>query len=278
MVDDPFDFGRIAAANALSDIYAMGARPLFALGLIAFPRALLEGDVLAEIVRGASAMAAEAGIPIVGGHSVDDPEPKYGMCVIGEVHPDRIVRNNTARAGDAIVLTKPIGTGVIATAIKAGAASDAVIDEAVRSMTQLNRAASAAMLTCDVSAATDVTGFGLLGHLRSVVAQSGVSARVRSDAVPLLSGAAELVERGFVPAGTGRNQADGSAVIEFDAAVSDVQRTLLFDAQTSGGLLICVSQDDVGRLIAALHAAGCTAACVIGEITADDAGMIRVTA
>ncbi len=276
MVDDAYDFGRIAAANALSDVYAMGGRPLFALNLVGFPRAMLDTDILPEIIRGAGDIAREAGIPIVGGHSVDDPEPKFGLCVIGEVHPDRIVRNNTARAGDALVLTKPIGTGIIATAIKRGTAAGDVISAAVRSMTMLNRNAAAAMLHADPSAATDVTGFGLIGHLRSMMRQSKVGAVVRASDVPLLPGTIELIEAGCVPGGTERNRADVGDSVTFHDEVANALRTALFDAQTSGGLLMCVRSDRVSDLLAELQAGGCLAAAVIGEVRAGPPGVIEV--
>jgi selenide,water dikinase len=278
MVDSAYDFGRIAAANALSDVYAMGGRPLFAMNLVAFPRNLLDQDILPEILRGASDISRTAGIPMVGGHSVDDPEPKFGMCVIGEVHPDRIVRNSTARAGDVLILTKAIGTGVIATAIKKGAASESVIEAAVTSMTTLNGAASAAMLKVGASAATDVTGFGLLGHLRSLVKQSNVGAFVHATAVPLLPGALELTGQGFVPGGTDRNQADVSDFVDFAVPPSAALRTLLFDAQTSGGLLISVSPDRADALLENLRDAGCENAAIIGGILGDRPGRIEIRA
>jgi selenide,water dikinase len=276
MVDDAYDFGRIAATNALSDVYAMGGRPLFALNLVGFPRNLLGDGILDQIIRGASDVARLAGIPIVGGHSVDDPEPKFGLCVIGEVHPDRIVRNNTARAGDAIVLTKAIGTGVIATAIKRGDVDAAVIESAVVSMTQLNREAAGAMLRAGVSAATDVTGFGLLGHLRSVLRQSGVGAVLYASAVPVLDGAHELAARGLVPGGTERNRADNADAVFFADDVDMTLRTLLFDAQTSGGLLICLPAERAEGLVADLKEGGCSVASVIGTVRKGPVGVIDV--
>ena len=277
MIDDAYDFGRIAAANALSDVYAMGGRPLFALNLVGFPRSLLDTGILGDIVRGAGDVAREAGVPIVGGHSVDDPEPKFGLCVIGEVHPDRIVRNSTARPGNVLVLTKPLGTGVLATAVKRGAAAEPDIASAVASMTRLNRDAAAAMLRAGVVAATDVTGFGLLGHLRSLARQSGVAARVYASRVPFLPGARELAAAGFIPGGTSRNIADGADGVRFDASISGEIRTLLFDAQTSGGLLMCVAPERVSALVEDLEGAGVMGA-VIGEITDGEAGTIEVSA
>jgi selenide,water dikinase len=276
IVDDPYDFGRIAAANALSDVYAMGARPLFALNLVAFPRNLLGEGLLEEIVRGGGELARGAGVAVVGGHSVDDPEPKFGMAVIGTVHPDHIVRNSTARAGDALVLTKPIGTGVIATAIKKDAAPSEVVAEAVRVMTTLNDGAARAMLEVGAHAATDVTGFGLLGHLRSMLRASGVAARVNAGAVPLLPRARELVADGHVPGGTRRNSADVAAWVDWDPALDDVVRTLLCDAQTSGGLLIAVAPERADELIARLRAERTPAAVRIGTVVEGEVGRIAV--
>ncbi len=276
IVDDPFDFGRIAAANALSDVYAMGGRPLFALNLVAFPRDLLGTGVLEHILRGGGEIALQAGVAIIGGHSIEDPEPKYGLCVIGEVHPDRVVTNTGARLGDALILSKPIGTGVIATAIKAGTASANAMAHATASMITLNRAAAEAMLRVGVSAATDVTGFGLLGHLSSLLRASNAAARIAARKVPLLPEAWELAERGHVPGGTKRNRTDLESFVHWDDAVPEPLRLLLYDAQTSGGLLIATPREHMAGLMHALHAAGTPAAAVIGEITAGPAGSIEV--
>lgn len=275
IVDDPRDFGRIAAANALSDIYAMGARPLFALNLVAFPRAHLGTGVLEEIVRGAGEIAREAGIAIIGGHSIDDAEPKFGLCVIGEAVPDRIVRNSTARPGDVLVLTKPIGTGAISTALKRGVAEPHAVQAAVESMTTLNRAAAEAMLRAGASAATDVTGFGLLGHLREMVRGSRLAAVVRASAVPLLPTALGLAERGILPGGSKRNFDDVADAVRWADAVPEPLRRLLCDAQTSGGLLIAIAPDRAPGLLAELRAAGLTAA-EIGRLEEGDAGSIAV--
>ena len=275
IVDDPRDFGRIAAANALSDIYAMGARPLFALNLVAFPRAQLGTGVLEEIVRGGGEIAREAGVAIIGGHSIDDAEPKFGMCVIGEVAPDRIVRNSTARAGDVLVLTKPIGTGAISTALKRGVAEPHAVQAAVKSMTTLNRAAAEAMLRAGASAATDVTGFGLLGHLREMARGSRLAAVVRASAVPLLPTALELAERGILPGGSKRNFDDVADAVHWADEVPEPLRRLLCDAQTSGGLLIAIAPDRAPGLLAELRAAGLTAA-EIGRLEEGPAGAIAV--
>ena len=270
IVDDPYDFGRIAAANALSDIYAMGARPLFALNLVAFPRNLLDRDILSEILRGGSEIALQAGIAIIGGHSIEDSEPKYGLCVIGEVDPRTMLRNSGAQPGDLLVLTKPIGTGVIATALKKDAASETVIAEAVRSMVTLNRPAAEAMLRVGANAATDVTGFGLLGHLASMLRASGVSARIRSGLVPLLPGARDLAAAGHIAGGTRRNYADAQRMTTFNSELSETDQLLLCDAQTSGGLLISVPADHADALIRELRAANTLAAAIVGDIRSGD--------
>ncbi len=275
IVDNPHDFGRIAAANALSDIYAMGARPLFVLNLVGFPRRLLNQGILEEIVRGGSEVARDAGVPTLGGHSIDDAEPKYGMVAVGDVHPDRLVTNAAARPGDALVLTKPIGSGVIATAIKKGAASDAVVAGAVEVMASLNRAASAAMVAAGVVAGTDVTGFGLLGHLHRMLVASGVAATLRAADVPLLAGARELAQAGHVPGGTKRNLEDLRQAVAFEASVDPVARTLLGDAQTSGGLLLSVPPERLEALRAELRSE-VPEARVIGTVEAGEAGRIRV--
>jgi selenide, water dikinase len=276
IVDDPWDFGRIAAANALSDIYAMGARPRFALNIIAFPRHLLDSGLLEEIVRGGGDVALEAGIAVVGGHSIDDAEPKFGMCVIGEADPGLLVRNAGALPGDLLVLTKPIGTGIIGTAIKRGVAPEDVVRAAVASMVTLNRGAAEAMLGVGVSAATDVTGFGLPGHLRNMLRASGVAATLRADAIPLLPGTAELGAADCIPGGSRRNLDDLAADITWPAAFTALQRLVLCDAQTSGGLLIAVPADRADTLIAALRAELTPVAAIIGEIVAGRAGAITV--
>jgi selenide,water dikinase len=276
VVDDPYDFGRIAAANALSDIYAMGARPRFALNLIGFPRDLLDTGMLEEIVRGGGDVALEAGIAVIGGHSVDDPEPKFGMCVIGDAQPGQIVRNSGARIGDVLVLTKPIGTGIIATAVKRGTATEDVVRLAVDSMTTLNRGAAEAMLRVGVSAATDVTGFGLIGHLHNLLRASGVAAELRAGAVPLLPGAAELAATGCIPGGTRRNLADSTPYVRWPDTFTELQRLLLCDAQTSGGLLIAIALDRAALLIAELRAELTPIAEIVGDVVDGPPGEITV--
>jgi len=276
IVDDPYDFGRIAAANALSDIYAMGGKPLFALNLVGFPRKLLAEGILDEILRGGSDVTRSIGIPTMGGHTIDDAEPKYGLVAIGDVHPDKMVTNAGARPGDQLVLTKPIGSGVIATAIKQGDASDDVIAGAVEIMATLNAGAADAMLSAGVVAGTDVTGFGLLGHMRSMMRASGVAATVRADSVPFIPGARDLVAAGHIPGGTERNLDDLADSISFADGVDDLTRTLLGDAQTSGGLLMCVPADAVEALLSNLERKS-PVAVVIGEVVEGEPGHIDVT-
>ena len=275
IVDDPYDFGRIAATNALSDIYAMGARPLFVLNLVGFPRTLLSEGILDEIMRGGSDVTRAVGVPTLGGHSIDDAEPKYGLVAIGEVTPAHMVTNAAAQPGDVLVLTKPIGSGVIATAIKNGSAANDVIATAVEVMTTLNADAADIMTEAGITAGTDVTGFGLLGHLRTMLRASGVSAEIDAAAVPLLPGARELAGAGLVPGGSKRNLEDVSADVSFADSVDEVSRILLADAQTSGGLLMAVPSDRVGDVVAQLK--GTTpAASIVGRVVMGVAGSIRV--
>ena len=274
LVDDPYDFGRIAAANALSDIYAMGARPLFVLNLLAFPRALLGDGLVEEIIRGGSDVAREAGVPIMGGHSVDDPEPKYGLVAVGEVQEENLVTNASAEAGDLLVLTKALGTGVVATAIKAQAASDTASTAAVKSMTALNREAAAAMKRVGVRAATDVTGYGLLGHLSNLLLQSGVAAEIVAEDVPVLPDVSDLIIAGHIPGGTRRNLEDLEDRVEFGDQDETI-RLILVDAQTSGGLLISVREERADELMELLEAASPVAA-IIGRVTDGAPGTIKV--
>lgn len=275
VVDHAFDFGRIAAANALSDVYAMGGRPLFALNLLSFPRKLLGEGLAEEIIRGGSAICREADIPVLGGHSIDDPEPKFGMVAVGEVDPDKIVRLFGALPGDLLVLTKAIGTGVISTALKAGVVDEAVLASAVDSMVTLNSTAAEAMVAHGIRSGTDVTGYGLLGHLRNLVRASGLAAEVTAGAVPLLPGAIALVQAGHVPGGTTRNLADLAEDVAWAAEISEPVRTLLADSQTSGGLLMAVPPDRIDTLMAGLRGSGTTAA-VIGKLTEGRVGYMSV--
>ena len=275
VVDDAYTFGAIAAANALSDIYAMGAKPLMAVNLVAFPIKELPASVLAEILRGGLEKVREAGIDILGGHSIDDHEPKYGLAVTGTVHPDRIVRNRGGRPGDRLVLTKPLGTGVIATAIKHQVAPEASAQAAINGMLRLNRDAADAMATVDVHAATDITGFGLLGHLHYLARGSRVAARVEAAAVPLLEGAEILADAGEVPGGTRSNERFLASRVRWPAALPAARQTLLCDAQTSGGLLIATSGKDADQLLEALRGRG-VPGFVVGELVEGQPGAIVV--
>ena len=276
IVDDAYDFGRIAAANAFSDVYAMGGTPLLALNLVGWPRDKLPYELLGDVLRGGADIAREAGAFVLGGHSVDDPEPKYGMVAIGEVHPDRIVTLARAQVGDALVLTKPIGTGVLTTALKRDLLTAADLVPAVKSMATLNAGAARAMLATGVHAATDVTGFGLIGHLHNMLAASGVAAELDASAVPQLPRAAEVVERGAIPGGTKHNREALAAHVSFAAGVTETTRVLLFDAQTSGGLLIAVPPERADALIAALRREGTPAAARIGRLVTGRPGAIAI--
>jgi selenide, water dikinase len=273
IVDDPGDWGRIAAANALSDVYAMGGRPVLALNLTAWPGETLPLSILADVLRGGASVAAAAGCLVVGGHTIDDPEPKYGMAVIGLASPTRLFTIDAARPGDTLVLTKAIGTGVVATAHKRGAASDAALAAAVASMTTLNAAASEAALASGVVAATDVTGFSLLGHLHRMLRASGGGAVVEAGSVPLLPGALELTSAGYVSGGTRNNMAYLEPWATFSPEVPESVAVLLQDAQTSGGLLLATSSPDA--LVAELARRGAIAA-VIGRLTGGEPGHIEV--
>jgi selenide,water dikinase len=257
IVDDPRDWGRIAAANALSDVYAMGGRPITALNLVAWPRAL-DFDLLGQVLEGAMAQCEEAGVAVVGGHSVDDPEPKFGLAVTGLVDPGSIVRKAGAGPGCALFLTKPLGTGIVSTALKQDIATTEQVARATEVMTTLNRAAAEAMVEVKVAAATDVTGFGLLGHLHGMLAP-GTAARVVAGNVPLLPGALELAAQGVLPGGSRRNRASLSDRVSA-AGVDDALLDVLFDAQTSGGLLIAIESARADELRAALAARAVEAA------------------
>ena len=278
IVDDPYWFGAISAANSLSDVYAMGARPLFGLNIVGFPSNRLPLRVLEQILRGALDKAAEAGVSVIGGHTVDDTEPKFGLAVTGIVHPERVLRNSTARAGDALVLTKPLGVGIISTAVKRGLADEATAREAAELMATLNRAAAEAMVEVGAHACTDVTGFGLLGHLREMSAGSGVDVTVDARAVPMLPAARTFAGADVVPGGTLDNLAHVEPHVTFAPGVSRVEQLILADAQTSGGLLISLAADRVDALLAALSARGVRQAAHIGRVTRPGPGHVTVEA
>jgi selenide,water dikinase len=264
IVDDPYDYGRIAATNAISDVFAMGGEPLFALAIGGFPGDLPDGDV-SEILRGGADVALAAGAPILGGHTITAAEPLYGLAVTGLVHPDRIWRNAGARIGDVLVLTKALGTGIVANALRRGAVDDDVLAAAVESMTTLNRAAAAALREGGPHAVTDVTGFGLLGHLRELCAASGVHARVASGDLPLLPGVESLARAGLVPGGSQRNRSAADVYTDVGPGVDPVRALLACDAQTSGGLLAAVPR--VGAA---------ASGWVIGEIVAGAPGRVTL--
>jgi selenide,water dikinase len=266
IVDDPTDYGAIAAANALSDVYAVGARPLFALGITAFPREKLSAGLLEKIVAGGASKLGEAGVPVVGGHSVDDPEPKFGYAVIGEVNPDRAVGHDGAREGDILYLTKPLGSGLVTTAIKRGLCPPELEREAIAVMTTLNRAASKAMLAAGATAATDVTGYGLIGHLSNLSGGADIELR----AIPFMPGVKELAAKDLFPDGSRRNYAAYRDQVHWDG-VSELDQRMLCDAQTSGGLLVSIPPPNANRF-----ERGVKSATRIGVMRGD--GAIRVHA
>jgi len=266
IVDDPYWFGQIAAANALSDIYAMGGTPKTAMNLVGFPLKQMDISILRQILQGGLDKMKEAGVMLVGGHSVEDSELKYGLSVTGFVHPDRILTKKNLRAGDRLVLTKPLGTGVINTAIKGGVASVKVIDKITRLMATLNRDVAEVMKQYSVHACTDITGFGLLGHLAEMVDGSGLGVVLDSKKIPILSEAKDYAAMGMLPAGANKNKIFRESMVEFYSSVNPLIRDLLFDPQTSGGLLICIDRDDTDELVEELIQKGCDASAVIGEV------------
>ncbi|MEW5923705.1 MAG: selenide, water dikinase SelD [Candidatus Zixiibacteriota bacterium] len=266
IVDDPFQFGAIAAANSLSDIYAMGGKPIFALNVVGFPSNRLPMEVLQKILAGAQKVADEAGIAIIGGHTVDDTEPKYGLAVTGLIDPAKIVTNRTAREGDVLILTKPIGTGILSTAMKQDLLEKTDEKALVETMASLNRDAADVMQSVGVSSCTDITGFGLLGHLMEMMAGSDKSAEINADKVPLLPGTMNLAVSGVIPGGTRDNFAYTSPNVQYDPGISEIMRLILNDAQTSGGLLISVAADKADRLMQMLTDKGVTHAVIIGRV------------
>jgi selenide,water dikinase len=278
IVDDAYDWGRIAATNALSDVYAMGGTPLLALNLVGWPADDLPLDLLGRVLAGGADVVRDAGALLAGGHTITDPEPKYGLAVLGVVDPARVLTNRGAHAGDVLVLTKPIGVGIVASALKRDAAPDALVARAIELMTTSNAVArdAAVAAATSVHAATDVTGFGLLGHLRELATASGVSACVDARAVPVLDGVRELLADGMVSGGTRRNHEWVSEVTDW-GAVSGDQQLVLSDAQTSGGLLLAVAPDAADALVVDLEARGAPAAAVIGQLADGVPGHIRVS-
>lgn len=276
IVDNPYDFGAVAAANALSDVYAMGGKPLAALSIVGFPDAALPPEVLVDILRGAADKASDAGIAIVGGHSIKSEEPIFGLAVVGSIAPDRVLANDKAQPGDVLILTKPLGLGIITTAAKNGEDKLGAISEAIRVMTTLNRAAGEVIAQHGANALTDVTGFGLLGHLRNIVAASNVSARIFLDQVPVLKPAWEYVRAGVSPGGTHANHRFLAEHVAYAADLTKEEQLILCDAQTSGGLLASIAADQAQAVLDALRAGGVADATIVGKIEAGSPGRIFV--
>lgn len=275
ITDDPFQYGEIAAANSLSDVYAMGGTPLLAMNIVGFP-VTLDKNILAEVLKGGYSKAAEAECLIVGGHTVDDPEPKYGLSVVGTVEPGKQISNAAAQPGDVLILTKPLGTGIITTAGKQGICPPQVLQGAVTTMSTLNRDGANAMVKVGVHSATDVTGFGLMGHLQSMVRGSQVGAEIQLGKVPVLPGAWELLEQGVAPGGTHRNLQSVAGSAHWHPDLSEKEQLLLCDAQTSGGLLIAVALEKQDELLAELKSTGVADSVVVGRITEGPVGQIQV--
>ena len=272
IVDEPYEFGQIAAANSLSDIYAMGGKPLFALNIVGFPINDLPKAILTEILQGGADKAAEAGIPIVGGHSVDDKEPKYGLVVTGEVDESKMWKNSGAEAGDVLVLTKPLGTGVIATAIKKGAAAQNSIHSAIHSMAALNKDAADHLQGLNVHAVTDVTGFGLLGHLKEMCQNSGVSSKINFSKLNFLPSVFDLAESGIMAGGTRRNLDYLKDYVSFGPDLTELEHLLASDAQTSGGLLISLPNEDAQKFVQSYG----PPSGIIGDITEKSSHLITL--
>lgn len=275
IVDDPYSFGQVAAANALSDVYAMGGKPLTVLNIVAFPIKKLDKQILADILRGAGDKVKEAGATLVGGHSIDDNEPKFGLAVTGTVHPQRVRTNAGARPGDRLILTKPIGVGILTTSIKKDQLSEEEIANLTLVMTTLNKTAAEVMEGYDVGGCTDITGFGLLGHTSEMAKGSEVGIRINYSEVPVLPRVRELAQEGFVPGGTKNNHAHLQDTVVYPDGMDEIDQWILCDAVTSGGLLISVAAGQADGLLADLHRAG-VPACIIGETTDEHPGVIRV--
>jgi selenide,water dikinase len=265
IVDDPYMFGQIAVANALSDVYAMGGRPLTAMNIVCFPIKTLDISVLRDILRGGIDKLREAGVVLVGGHSVDDPELKYGLSVTGTIHPKRILTKGGARPGDQLILTKRIGTGIITTAAKGRLAGEKAVETVAQSMAALNKTASEVMLQIGVNACTDITGFGLLGHACEMIQDSEVGFKIRSVSVPIFPETLSLARMGMIPGGTSRNKEFRAKMVDA-VGLGDVMLDILFDPQTSGGLFMSVGPDKAGLLLSALKEAGVADAAIVGEV------------
>ena len=277
IVDDPYWFGQIAAANALSDVYAMGGVPKTAMNLVAFPIKEMDISVLRMIIQGGLDKMKEAGVVLVGGHSVEDKELKYGLSVTGFIHPDRVLTKKNLKAGDRLILTKPLGTGIINTAIKGGLASVEIIEFVTGLMATLNRDAAEIMNDYPVNACTDITGFGLLGHLAEMVVDSNYGIKIWSEKIPVIPKALEYAGMGLVPAGAYKNREFRESMVDFAPSVDRLIQDILFDPQTSGGLLICVEKESADDLVKSLKKNGINDAAVIGEVLIEPVGKIMVS-
>ena len=277
IVDDPYWFGQIAAANALSDVYAMGGVPKTAMNLVAFPVKEMDISILRQVIEGGLDKMKEADVVLVGGHSVEDKELKYGLSVTGFIHPDRVLTKKSLKAGDVLVLTKPLGTGIINTAIKGALASSEIIETVTRQMARLNRIPAEVMTTFPVHACTDITGFGLLGHLTEMVQGSGCGVRLSSKSIPVLPETEGYASMGLVPAGAYRNRDFYQHLIRFDSSVDSVLQDIMFDPQTSGGLLICIAREAAEAFVADLEEEGVSEAAVVGEVVEGPEEAIQVS-
>jgi selenide,water dikinase len=277
IVDDPYIFGQIAVTNALGDVYAMGGTPLTAMNIVCFPVKKMAMDILKEILRGGLDKMREAGVLLVGGHSVEDDELKYGLSVTGVIHPDKVLRNRGGMAGDSLILTKPLGTGIVSTALKGGMADDALMAKSIKTMTTLNKSAAEEMRdTPGVHACTDITGFGLLGHAAEMVEGSDVGMVIRSASVPFFPEIREFVEMGVIPGGLHRNREFRASMVDIDSRCPDWMVDIFFDPQTAGGLLIAVSAHHAETLVGKMHSRGIVEATIIGEIVSEPKGKILV--
>ena len=276
-VDDPFTFGQIAATNALNDVYAMGGKPLTAMNIVCFPIKTMDKSVLREVLRGGLDKMREAGVLLIGGHSVEDNEIKYGLSVTGVIHPDKVLFNRGARAGDSLILTKPLGTGIISTAIKAEEASLELVTKAISCMTQLNKKTSEMMIAAgDIHACTDITGFGFLGHACEMIEGSNVGMNINSAAIPIFTGLQELVETGFVPGGLYRNKSFRISQIETADTCPSWLLDVFFDPQTAGGLFFSLPGKQAQNLVEKMRRSGIGDAAVVGEVVADHPGKIFI--
>lgn len=276
IVDNPYDFGQIAAANALSDVYAMGGKPLTAMNVVCFPTKLLDISVLKDILKGGIDKMSEAGVTLLGGHSIDDAELKYGLSVTGTIHPKRLVTNSGAKVGDKLILTKPLGTGIISTSLKAGMVTEETIAKVTKSMASLNKKASELMQEVEAHACTDITGFGLLGHTCQIAQHSQVGIKVHLDSVPFFTEAEEFAKMGLCPGGLHRNKEFYSEMVDFSSQVPDYMKDMLFDPQTSGGLLISLAPEAAELLMDKLQKAGIQNTAIIGEVVSKPVGKILV--